>query len=92
MCAPVVAAAGGRLAEFSASDPRRLANLFSRRLEFTQTVQVVTPTAATEREKSEQEVPWHAARPVTTPLLVFVQPSVFFLLPLLLSVIYVSSD
>lgn len=56
----VVEAAGGRLAEFSANDPRRLANLFSRGLEFTQTARVVTPTAATERE-SEQEVPWHAA-------------------------------
>lgn len=56
----VVEAAGGRLAEFSANDPRRLANLFSRGLEFTQTARVVTPTAATERE-SEQEVPWHSA-------------------------------
>lgn len=73
----VVEAAGGRLAEFSANDPRRLANLFSRGLEFTQTARVVTPTAATERE-SEQEVPWHAARHVTGPRLVPVQPSVFF--------------
>lgn len=64
----VVEAAGGRLAEFSANDPRRLANLFSRGLEFTQTARVVTPTAATERE-SEQEVPWHAARHVTGPRL-----------------------
>ncbi|KAK9524174.1 hypothetical protein VZT92_018035 [Zoarces viviparus] len=63
-----VEAAGGRLAEFSANDPRRLANLFSRGLEFTQTARVVTPTAATERE-SEQEVPWHAARHVTGPRL-----------------------
>lgn len=73
----VVEAAGGRLAEFSANDPRRLANLFSWGLEFTQTAWVVTPTAATERE-SEQEVPWHAARHVTGPRLVPVQPSVFF--------------
>lgn len=75
----VVEAAGGRLAEFSANDPRRLANLFSRGLEFTQTARVVTPTAATERE-SEQEVPWHTARHVTGPRLVLIQPSVFFFL------------
>lgn len=81
----VVEAAGGRLAEFSASDPRRLANLFSRGLEFTQTARVVTPTAATERE-SEQEVPWHAARHVTTSVLVLVQPSVFFFFLLWFSV------
>lgn len=77
MYVSVVEAAGGRLAELSANDPRRLANLFSRGLEFTQTARVVTPTAATERE-SEQEVPWHAARHVTGPRLVLLQPSVFF--------------
>jgi len=75
----VVEAAGGRLAEFSANDPRRLANLFRRGLEFTQTVRVVTPTAATERQ-SEQEVPWHAAHHVTSPRLGLIQPSVFFFL------------
>lgn len=77
MYVSVVEAAGGRLAEFSANDPRRLANLFSQGLEFTQTARVVTPTAVTERE-SEQEVPWHAARHVTGPRLVPIQPSVFF--------------
>lgn len=76
----VVEAAGGRLAEFSANDPRRLANLFSRGLEFTQTARVVTPTAATERE-SEQEVPWHAARHVTGPRLGPRPAICFFFLP-----------
>lgn len=49
---------------------------------FTQTARVVTPTAATERER-EQEVPWHAA-PVTWPLLAWSPSShlfFFFSLP-----------
>lgn len=74
----MVEAAGGGLEEFSVSDPRRLANLFSHCLKFTQTVQVVTPTAVTEKKKSEQEVLWHAAFRVTNSLLVFVQSSGFF--------------
>lgn len=51
---------------------------------FTQTARVVTPTAATERER-EQEVPWHAA-PVTWPLLAWSPSShlFFFFFPSLL--------
>lgn len=56
----VVEAAGGRLAEFSANDPRRLANLFSRGLEI-HADGASSDTNCCGRKEREQEVPWHAA-------------------------------
>lgn len=72
----VVEAAGGRLAEFSANDPRRLANLFSWGLEFTQTAWVVTPTAATER--GEQAGSSMARRPSRDRSTLGPRPAIWF--------------